>query len=203
MVMDKIGIMGGTFDPIHFGHLAAAQEAAELLSLPRVIFVPAQIPPHKRHKHITSPEVRLRMTMLATGDNPLFSVSDMELKRSAARPSYTVDTINELKTVYGADTEIYFITGADSLLDLPTWHNAREILTKCHFVAVCRPGSPVNGRTVEDTFGALARRVIFLETPALEISSTDIRERVRNGRSVRYFMPAAVADFIAEEGLYR
>ena len=201
--MDKIGIMGGTFDPIHLGHLAMAQEAADLLHLPQVVFIPAQIPPHKRGRRITPPETRLRMTKIATADNPLFAVSDMELKRSAARPSYTVDTLNELKALYGETTELYFISGADSLVDLPTWHRAEELLHRCFFVATRRPGVPLTEKIVADTFGALAERIIFLDTPALEISSTAIRERIKNRRSVRYYIPAAVAKFIENEGLYR
>ena len=201
--MDKIGIMGGTFDPIHYGHLAAAEEAAEQLHLPQVIFVPAQIPPHKQKQHITSPAMRLKMVRLATMDNPRFAVSDMELVRSAERPSYTSDTMDALKAQYGEDTEIYFITGADSAVDLPTWHNARDILKKCRFVTTRRPGSSFDARSVEEIFGALAERVIFLDTPALEISSTDIRRRVKACRSIRYFVPPAVAEFIEKEGLYR
>ena len=143
------------------------------------------------------------MTELATADNPLFAVSDMELKRSSDRPSYTVDTLNELKALYGESTNIYFISGADSLVDLPTWHHAEELLRRCFFVATRRPGVPITDKVVTETFGALAEKIIFLETPALEISSTAIRDRIKNNRSVRYYISPEVAKFIENEGLYR
>ena len=197
----KIGIMGGTFDPIHLGHLATAEAVRENFALDEILFIPAARPPHKLGKTVTDERHRLTMTTLATRSNKFFRVSDMELKRTGL--SYTLDTMNALHEQFGRSTELFFIIGADSLADLSKWHAARELVEKCHFIATTRPGVDVNFSAVEKFFGAIAREHIHrVTTPGLEISSTDIREKVRQRRSIKYLVPEVVEEFILQEGLY-
>lgn len=197
----KIGIMGGTFDPIHFGHLATAEAVRESFMLDEILFIPAARPPHKRGRNVTDEKHRLTMTILATRSNKFFKVSDMELKRTGL--SYTLDTMNELYKTFGNSTELFFIIGADSLADLSKWHEARELVEKCHFIATTRQGVDVDFSAVENYFGAIAKEHIHrVTTPGLEISSTDIREKVRLGRSIKYLVPEAVEEYILREELY-
>lgn len=197
----KIGIMGGTFDPIHFGHLATAEAVRESFFLDEILFIPAARPPHKLDKAVTDERHRLAMTILATHSNKFFRVSDMELKRTGL--SYTFDTMNELHKTFGRSTELFFIIGADSLADLSKWHAAKELVEKCHFIATTRPGVDVDFSVVENFFGAAAREHIHrVATPRLEISSTDIREKIRLGRSIKYLVPEAVEEYILRERLY-
>ena len=198
----KIGIMGGTFDPIHLGHLATAEAVRENFSLNEILFIPAARPPHKLGKNITDEIHRLEMTILATQSNKFFRVSDMEIKRTGL--SYTLDTMNELHKTFGHSTELFFIMGADSLADLSKWHAAKELVAKCHFIATTRQGVDVNFSAVEKFFGATAKEHIHrVTTPGLEISSTDIREKIRRGRSIKYLVPEAVEEYILREELYR
>ena len=197
----KIGIMGGTFDPIHLGHLATAEAVREIFSLDEILFIPAARPPHKLGKNITDEQHRLAMTILATRSNKFFRVSDMEFKRTGL--SYTLDTMNELHKNFGASTELFFIIGADSLADLSKWHAAKELVDKCHFIATTRQGVDADFSAVEKFFGAAAREHIHpVTTPGLEISSTDIREKIRLGRSIKYLVPEAVEEYILRERLY-
>lgn len=197
----KIGIMGGTFDPIHLGHLATAEAVREIFSLDEILFIPAARPPHKLSRHITDEHRRLEMTRLATLSNKFFRVSDMELKRTG--PSYTLDTMNELHETFGRSTELFFIIGADSLIDLKKWHAARELVAGCHFIATTRRGVDVDFSAVESFFGSAATEHIHrVTTPGLEISSTDIREKVRLGRSIKYLVPEIVEEYILQEELY-
>lgn len=197
----KIGIMGGTFDPIHLGHLATAEAVREIFALDEILFIPAARPPHKIARHVTDEHHRLAMTILATQSNKFFRVSDMELKRTGL--SYTLDTMNELHATFGRATELFFIIGADSLADLSKWHAARELVAKCHFIATTRQGVDVDFSAVEKYFGASAVEHIHrVTTPGLEISSTDLRERVKRGRSIKYLVPAAVEEYILREELY-
>lgn len=197
----KIGIMGGTFDPIHLGHLATAESVREIFTLDEILFIPAARPPHKRGKLVTDERHRLEMTILATQSNKFFKVSDMELKRTGL--SYTLDTMNELYKIFGDSTELFFIIGADSLADLSKWHAAKELVEKCHFIATTRQGVDVNFSAVENFFGAAAKEHIHrVTTPGLEISSTDIREKVRLGRSIKYLVPEAVEEYILRTRLY-
>lgn len=197
----KIGIMGGTFDPIHLGHLATAEAVRESFSLDEILFIPAARPPHKLGKLITDEQHRLAMTILATRSNKFFRVSDMELRRTGL--SYTLDTMNELHETFGRTTELFFIIGADSLADLKKWHAARELVAKCHFIATTRQGVDLDFSAVEKFFGAAAREHIHrVTTPGLEISSTDIREKIRLGRSIKYLVPEVVEDYILRERLY-
>ena len=197
----KIGIMGGTFDPIHLGHLATAEAVRELFALDEILFIPAARPPHKLDKNVTDERHRLAMTRLATSSNKFFRVSDMELKRTGL--SYTFDTMNELHKTLGSSTELFFIIGADSLADLSKWHAARELVAKCHFIATTRQGVDTDFSAVESFFGASAREHIHrVTTPGLEISSTDLREKLKLGRSIKYLVPEIVEDYILREGLY-
>ena len=193
--------MGGTFDPIHTGHLATAESVREIFSLDEILFIPAARPPHKLGRHVTDEKHRLAMTILATRSNKFFTVSDMEIKRTGL--SYTLDTMDELHEKFGRATELFFIIGADSLVDLSKWHAARELVSKSHFIATTRPGVDVDFSATEKFFGAVASKHIHrVTTPAIEISSTEIRERVKAGRSIKYLVPEAVEEYILREGLY-
>lgn len=199
----KIGVMGGTFDPIHYGHLAAAEAARVEFGLRKVIFMPAGNPPHKWLKEISDAEHRYRMTALAISSNSGFEVSRLEVDKSGI--SYTFDTMKQLKKTYGEASDIYFIIGADTVMELLTWHKIGELLTLCKFITVTRPG--FNNREMEQMIEEISSKyneeIICLEVPLLEISSTDIRERVRDGRSVKYLLPEEVEAYIFENGLYK
>ena len=193
--------MGGTFDPIHLGHLATAEAVRELFALDEILFIPAARPPHKLARHVTDERHRLAMTTLATRSNKFFRVSDMELKRTGL--SYTLDTMNELHAQFGNATELFFIIGADSLADLSKWHEAKRLVERSHFIATTRPGIDVDFSSTEKFFGAAADEHIHrVTTPAIEISSTEIRQRVKLGRSIKYLVPEAVEEYILREGLY-
>lgn len=197
----KIGIMGGTFDPIHIGHLVTAEAVRIEYNLDKVIFVPAANPPHKQELQVTSAMHRYSMTVMATYSNPYFFVSSIEIDRPG--PSYTIDTVSALKAMYPPETELYFITGADAIQELPTWNRIDGLLGLCHFVAATRPGFDSTFETVIDYFGEEGRRRIHrLATPELEISSTDIRERIKQGRSIKYIVPESVENYIIKENLY-
>ena len=197
----KIGIMGGTFDPIHLGHLATAEAVREIFSLDEILFIPAARPPHKLAKKVTEEKHRLAMTLLATHSNKFFKVSDMELKRTGL--SYTLDTMEELHKIFGSTTELFFIIGADSLADLSKWHEAKKLVENCHFIATTRQGVEIDFSAVKNFFGAAAIEHIHrVTTPGLEISSTDIREKVKLGRSIKYLVPEAVEEYILREELY-
>ena len=187
--------MGGTFDPIHHGHLVAAEEARWALGLDRVVFIPAGRPWQKDRREVTPPELRFEMTKLAVDDNPHFEASRIELDSEG--PTYTVDTLRVFRAKEPG-AELFFITGADAILQILTWKRPDRALELATFVAVSRPGHDLGGlRSME-----LGDRVVVLEIPALAISSTDIRRRVREGRPIRYLVPDAVASYIAERGLY-
>ena len=197
----KVGIMGGTFDPIHFGHLSMAESARENFELDEVLFIPAARPPHKVEKIITSDIHRLTMTKLATQSNKFFKVSAIEFERAGL--SYTLDTAELLKENFGAGTELFFIIGSDSMADLYKWHKARELVQKVHFVAAARPGVEVNFDKLENFFGEEAMQHIHkFFSPGLEISSTDLRERIRRGRSIKYLVPEVIEEYILKERLY-
>jgi nicotinate-nucleotide adenylyltransferase len=190
--MGRIGILGGTFDPPHIGHLILAQEAMVKLDLEKIGFIPAALPPHKGSSPRASPEQRLKMVGLAISDHPRFEVLDIELRR--AGPSYTVDTILELRKTWGAGMEVFFLMGSDSLRELPTWREPERLVEICQVVVATRPGSTLRGKFAEG--------VIILEMPPVGISSTQIRERVRRGEPIRYLVPGEVERYIFQEGLY-
>lgn len=197
----RVGILGGTFDPIHIGHLISAEEARVELELERVVFIPAGLPPHKLD-HVMSPvEHRLAMVELAVASNPHFVVSRVDIDRLG--PSYTVDTIELLKGGWGPGVEIYFIMGSDSLLDILTWHDPERLIRLCRFAVVSRPGYPVNLGELDALLPGVASRVQMLDAPELAVSSTDIQRRVRKGLSIKYQVPEAVKDYIYQHKLYQ
>lgn len=191
----RIGIMGGVFDPIHIGHLFTAEEARIKYNLNRVIFVPCLNPTHKRNDQVTNVKHRLKMSYLAIENNPYFEVSKIEINRPG--PSYTVDTIREFREMYGWEAKIFFITGADAFLEIETWYKKDELLQMCQFVAATRPGYDL------DRLHSNFKQVLqIMEIPALAISSTDIRYRVRNGLSIKYIVVEEVRDYIYQHKLY-
>ncbi|MCL6472028.1 MAG: nicotinate-nucleotide adenylyltransferase [Firmicutes bacterium] len=203
----RIGIMGGTFNPIHYGHLVTAEEALYQFKLDKVVFMPAGQPPHKRDKEILSPEDRYLLTVIATASNPDFEVSRLEIERVG--PSYTVDTLLELHEVYGPETDMFFITGADAVWEILTWKDAEKLVELTEFIAATRPGYslekfkklhvlPEGEHRVKGK-----PRVSIMEIPALAISSTDIRRRVRENRPIRYLVPEGVASYIQKSGFWR
>lgn len=213
----NIGLLGGTFNPIHYGHLRLAEEVREAMGLDKVLFVPAFIPPHKPDEKITPAGKRLEMVRLAIRDNPGFESSDIEIKRGDR--SYTVVTLRELKERGPKELSVSLIIGTDSFNDITTWCEYEEIFELSGLVVVERPGYPVK-KIAEVVPEGLARKfryerdndsyvssygtaVTYLKTTLMEISSSGIRERVRAGLSIRYLLPGAVADYIEEEGLYR
>lgn len=203
MQREKMGIMGGTFDPIHYGHLVTAEAARHTFSLAQVVFVPTGRPPHKPEEVVTDAEHRYLMTVLATIENPFFTASRMEIDRPGY--SYTIDTVREFKEMFGPRCHLYFITGADAILEIFTWRNPEGLLDSCSFIAATRPGySPAQ---LSSLVSSLQRQdgpqIEFLEVPALAISSSDIRMRVREGRPIKYLVPEAVEYYIIKNGLYR
>jgi nicotinate-nucleotide adenylyltransferase len=195
--------MGGTFDPIHHGHLVAAEGARHEFQLDEVVFVPALVSPHKTDRQAAAPYHRMTMTLLATLSNPFFSVSDVDLRRPG--PSYTVDTLRFLREERGKEAEFFFITGADAILEILRWKDPQVLLAMATFVAAARPGYP--RERLEELLLRLPAesrsRIIYLEIPALAISSSDLRERVRLGRPIKYLVPESVEFYVRKEGLYR
>jgi nicotinate-nucleotide adenylyltransferase len=191
----RIGLFGGTFDPIHVGHLIVAEEAREGLGLERIIFIPSGIPPHKHHRKISDPKLRLEMTGLAIEDNKHFELSDFEIGQQSA--SFTVETVKHFRDILGERAELFLIVGADSILDVPTWREPEKLLSRCQPIVAGRPGFDLDGLGPE-----LRERVRMLEGVLVDVSSTDIRERVAAGRSIKYLVPASVASFISEHKLY-
>ncbi len=202
----KIGIMGGTFNPIHHGHLVTAQEALSQFKLDIVIFIPTGSPPHKADSKIASAEDRYIMTVIATSSNSNFFVSRIEIDRKGE--SYTIDTVRRLKEVYGKDSLLYFITGADAILEILTWKNTEEIVSLCKFIAATRPGydltrlEELRGRLFNNT-KEVNEKIFVMEIPALSISSTDIRDRIKNNRPIDYLVPEGVSNYILKNGLYK
>ncbi|HHW48425.1 MAG TPA: nicotinate-nucleotide adenylyltransferase [Clostridiaceae bacterium] len=199
----KIGISGGTFDPVHCGHLIAAQEIRERLKLDKVLFIPVGLPPHKKDHRVTEAEHRYNMVFEAVRSNPFFEVSRIEIDREGY--TYTIDTLQYLKTVYGDDARLFFIIGADVVPELVTWRQFEEIFRLCEFVAVNRPGTQKkdffkNVRYLKEQYSAI---IHIIKLPLIEISSTDIRRRVKEGRTIKYLVPESVEKYIYENGLYR
>ncbi|MGH2576230.1 MAG: nicotinate-nucleotide adenylyltransferase [Actinomycetota bacterium] len=191
--------MGGTFDPIHHGHLLTAEEAAVQFGLNEVVFVPTGQPWMKEERDVSSPEHRYLMTVIATASNPRFFVSRLEVDREG--PTYTVDTLRELKEQRGGDVDLFFVTGADAVLEIFQWKDPDEILELAHFIAATRPGYDLARFEAEEP--SRHKNVSVMNIPALAISSTDIRERVREGRPIRYLVPEGVESYIEKAGLYR
>lgn len=197
--ISRLGVMGGTFDPVHYAHLVMAEEARSRFGLDRVLFIPAGQPPHKQDYQVSHAEHRYAMVLLSTGSNPFFDVSRVEIEREG--PSYSVDTVRYLKDTYGPDTQIYFILGADEALDLPNWHEAKVLATMVQFVTAPRPGfdiAELRTRLPANFYS----KIEFLPITPMDISSTEIRARVKMGRSIRYLVTTEVEAYICKHRLY-
>ena len=197
----RLGIMGGTFDPIHFGHLVAAETAATVLGLDAVIFMPAGAPAFKQDRDVSDPEDRFAMTLLATSDNARFYASRLEIERPGV--TYTADTLEQLRELYPDNVEFYFITGADALVDIVTWHEAGRVARLAKLVGATRPGYDLERARRAIAESGLPFDVTYLEVPALAISSSDLRARTREGMPVRYLTNDSVVGYISKHSLYR
>ncbi|MEE8194119.1 MAG: nicotinate-nucleotide adenylyltransferase [Dehalococcoidales bacterium] len=197
----NIGVLGGTFDPIHIGHLALAKEVRTRLELAKVLFMPAGQPYQKANIPVLAAQHRVQMVRLAIAGKPCFSLSTIEIER--AGPTYTVDTIAELKSRLDSGDELYFILGWDNLKELPKWHEPRQLISLCRLVAVPRVGCPVPDLGFLDTaIPGLSERVVMLDKPEIDISASVIRERVARGLSIKHLVPEQVEKYIKEQGLY-
>lgn len=200
---NRVGIMGGTFDPIHQGHLVTAEAARSEFKLDKVIFVPSGKPPHKKGIPVSGKEYRYLMTVLATAANPFFEVSRTEIDRPGE--SYTIDTVKILKQQMPSNGEIYFITGYDAIMEIFTWKDMDELLEHVTFIAATRPGynhNEMKNRLSNILPSQLLQKIIPIEVPAMAISSTDIRNRMRTKRTIKYLVPEAVENFIIKNNLY-
>ncbi len=198
----RIGILGGTFDPPHVGHLWLATLAADAIGLDRVLFMPAAQPPHKGGRLITKAADRVLMTRLAIASDDLLDLTLLEMHRSG--PSYTIDSVDELLATYGTDAALYLLMAADSLVQIDTWREPDALLERIEWVVGPRPGTDLPDRTaLEERFGAAASRIHLLKGPSLDVSSSEIRRRVAGGHAIRYLVPRGVEEFIVERGLYR
>ncbi|WP_214110084.1 nicotinate-nucleotide adenylyltransferase [Acrocarpospora catenulata] len=191
----RLGIMGGTFDPIHHGHLVAASEVAHEFALDEVVFVPTGQPWQKAHRAVSAPEDRYLMTVIATASNPRFSVSRVDIDRPG--PTFTIDTLRDIAAVYGPDVELYFITGADALAQILSWRDVDELFEIAHFVGCTRPGHPLHDPGLPDG------RISLVEIPALAISSSECRERVGRGQPIWYLVPDGIVQYIGKRNLYQ
>jgi nicotinate-nucleotide adenylyltransferase len=191
----RIGIMGGTFDPIHHGHLVAASEVADRFRLDEVVFVPTGQPWQKGDVAVSAAEDRYLMTVIATASNPRFHVSRVDIEREG--PTYTVDTLRDLRRAYGPGTRLFFITGADALGRILSWKDTDQVFSLAHFIGVTRPGFPLTDDHLP------ADTVSLVQVPAMAISSTDCRARVAAGAPVWYLVPDGVVQYIAKRCLYR
>lgn len=196
---NRLGVMGGTFDPIHQGHLVTAEEALWQFELDQVLFVPTGQPWMKHERGVSPAEDRYLMTVIATSSNPRFRVSRLEIDRDG--PTYSVDTLRSLRDEYGEGTELFFITGADAILQIFQWKDADQAFELAHFIAATRPGYDLS--RFDQERAAEHPKITVMDIPALAISSTDIRERVAKGRPIRYLVPEGVKSYIEKAGLYR
>lgn len=191
----RVGVMGGTFDPIHHGHLVAASEVQSLFALDEVVFVPTGQPWQKDRGHLSPSEDRYLMTVIATASNPRFSASRVDIDRPGL--TYTIDTLREMRDLHGPDVDFFFITGADALAQILTWRDADELFELAHFVGCTRPGHRLSDA------GLPEGKVSLVEVPALAISSTECRERVRDGEPIWYLVPDGIVQYINKRALYR
>jgi nicotinate-nucleotide adenylyltransferase len=197
----NIGVIGGTFDPIHNGHLAVAKEVRVRLNLAEILFVPAGQPWLRIDRPISPAEHRVAMVRLAITGEPYLKLSTMEIERPG--PTYTVDTMVELQAQFGSGADLFFILGWDSLVQLPEWKEPSRLITLCRLVAVPRPGcAKPDLKELESLIPGLARRVVLMDKPEMDISASDIRERVARGLSIRHLVPESVERYIKQHGLY-
>ena len=187
----RIGILGGTFNPIHIGHLILAEEAHFKLKLDKLVFVPAFVPPHKSSSEVINAKDRLEMVRLAIEDNPAFDLSTFEI--DSKKKSYSIDTLKEFRVVYGEEVQLCFITGSDSLKDLFSWKNINDIFKISKFIVANRPGYPIK---------EVPKEVDTVVITPIEVSSLDIRKRLAEGRSIRYLVPEKVRKYILDRKLY-
>lgn len=192
----KIAVMGGTFNPIHYAHLISAEEVRENFGYEKILFIPTARPPHKSQPNIVSAAHRYQMVLLATKENPFFEVSRIELDREG--PSYTIHTIKALRDIYGQTAEISWIIGADSLIEYKIWKDFDNVLKQCTLIATTRPNY-----NLEKVPMQIRNRVKNLQVTGIDISATDIRQRIRNNLSIRYLVPESVASYIDKHKLYR
>lgn len=197
----RLGVMGGTFDPIHNGHLVAASEVADLFGLDEVVFVPTGRPWQKDRRDVTAAEDRYLMTVIATASNPRFSVSRVDIDR--AGPTYTNDTLEDLRAL-NPDSDLYFITGADALASILSWQNWEELFRLAKFIGVSRPGYELNGQHIAAALDQLpADALTLVEVPALAISSSECRARAADSRPIWYLVPDGVVQYVTKRGFYR
>lgn len=197
----RLGILGGTFDPVHHGHLVATEEAHHQLDLDLVLFVPAGLPPHKPARPISPASHRLRMLELAIAGKPYFALSRVDVDRPG--PSYTVEMLDLLRLEWGPGPTFFFIEGTDSLAEITTWYQHQRLIQLCELAAVARAGVEVDLSCLEEQLPGLGEHLHWVQMPQLEISSSDLRSRVRAGRPISYLVPPAVEDYIREQSLYR
>lgn len=197
----KIGIMGGTFDPIHFGHLVISEVSRFEFDLEKIIFIPTGVPPHKATYMVTNPEHRYNMVQLAIEDNPNFEISPIEIERPG--PSYTVDTLRQLVNNY-PDTEFYLITGADAILEITTWKSFEQLAELCYFIAATRPGYQNENflKQIKILPGKLPEKIFPIEVPGVAVSSTEIRKRIAQGKPIKYLLPQKIENYIFQNRLY-
>ena len=199
----SFAIMGGTFDPIHYGHLVTAEVVKHRLGVDKIMFIPTGRPAHKEGKKVVDNEIRYKMTCMATESNKDFVVSRIEIDRPGK--TYSIDTVRELKKMFGPDKKFYFITGADAILDILKWRDPEELLKLCEFIAVTRPGYAK--KDVLDQIATIAQsyggKINYYEVPSLDISSSDIRRRVKEGEPIKYLLPENVEKYIYDNGLYK
>lgn len=212
----RLGLLGGTFNPIHFGHLRAAEEIRENIHLDRITFIPSALPPHKKVEPPITAANRLEMVRRAVADNPFFEVSEVEIRRPGL--SYTVETLRHFQRSAGAETEFFFIVGMDAFLEINTWESYKELFQLSHFVVLARPGAPhALEKFLTDNISPgyrhdhekrrylhhELRTVFFQDVTSLDISSTKIRDLVQKGRSIRYLVPKVVEEYIVNKGIYK
>ncbi len=197
-----MGVLGGTFDPPHIGHLWLATLAAEAMRLDRVLFMPAAQPPHKLDVAVTDAGDRLEMTRLAIADDPSFELCELEMRRTG--PSFTVDSMVELIQAGGEDEELFLVMAADSLDQVGSWRQPDRLLSLVEWVVGPRPGTALlEAAALRERFGPAASRIHVIDGPSLDVSSSEIRRRVANGHAIRYLVPRAVEELIRDRGLYR
>ncbi len=196
----RVGVLGGTFDPVHLGHLILAEEARDQLDLSIVYFVPAGDPPHKRDRRLAPVDDRVRMIELAIAGNPTFRASRVDADRPG--PHYTLDMVRIFQEQLPPGGELYFLMGYDSLAELPGWHRPAELLAACRLVALTRYDVPLDWDYLEASLPGIRQRVTLLDMPELEIASNQIQARVHAGRSIRYLVPEEVRRYIEQQGLF-